>query len=76
MKKASILKLGRTLVDINKKYFRPTEVQTLLGDPSLAKKQLGWAPKTTLKELVYMMVESDLALSGLDPKKIMQPPSS
>ncbi len=68
-------KTGRVLVDINKKYFRPTEVESLLGDASLAKKQLGWAPKTTLKELVCMMVESDLALAGLDLKQILQSPS-
>ena len=63
-------KTGRVLVDINKKYFRPTEVQTLLGDPSLAKKELGWTPTTSFNELVTMMVENDLVLAGLDPKKI------
>jgi len=69
-------KTGRVLVDIDQKYFRPTEVETLIGDASRAKKQLGWTPKTTLKELVYMMVESDLVLSGLDPKQILQSPAS
>ena len=63
-------KTGRVLVDINKKYFRPAEVQTLLGDPSLAKKELGWTPTTSFNELVTMMVENDLVLAGLDPKKI------
>jgi GDPmannose 4,6-dehydratase len=63
-------KTGRVLVDINKKYFRPTEVQTLLGDPSLAEKELGWTPTTTFNELVTMMVENDLVLAGLDPKEI------
>jgi GDPmannose 4,6-dehydratase len=63
-------KTGRVLVDINKKYFRPTEVQTLLGDPSLAEKELGWTPTTTFNELVTMMVENDLVLAGLDLKEI------
>jgi len=65
-------KTGRVLVDINKKYFRPAEVETLIGDSSLARKQLGWVPKTSLEELVRMMVESDLVKCGLDPKQIMQ----
>ena len=65
-------KTGRVLVDINKKYFRPAEVETLVGDSSLARKQLGWVPKTSLEELVRMMVESDLVKCGLDPKQIMQ----
>tara|TARA_Y100000739_G_C20525027_1_gene426065 strand:- start:319 stop:471 length:153 start_codon:yes stop_codon:yes gene_type:complete len=47
---------------IDKKYFRPTEVDELLGDPSKAKKNLNWEPKTDLKSLVKIMVESDLKL--------------
>ena len=50
---------GKVVVDINKKYFRPAEVETLLGDPSLAKKDLGWEPKTKFKDLVRIMVKSD-----------------
>ncbi len=50
---------GKIVVDINKKYFRPAEVETLLGDPSLAKKDLGWEPKTKFKDLVRIMVKSD-----------------
>ena len=47
------------VIRIDEKYFRPTEVSTLLGDPSLAKNKLGWVPKTTLEDLVAEMVEID-----------------
>ncbi|QJD85209.1 GDP-mannose 4,6-dehydratase [Cohnella herbarum] len=47
------------LVEIDARYFRPTEVELLLGDPSKAKAQLGWTPKVTFEELVKMMVMSD-----------------
>lgn len=63
---------GKTVVEIDERYFRPTEVETLLGDPSKAKKILGWSPKVSFKELVKIMVESDLTLEGLDPAKIMK----
>jgi len=59
-------KSGKVLVDVNPKYFRPAEVETLLGDCSKAKAKLGWAPKTSFQELVEMMIENDLALVGLD----------
>lgn len=51
---------GKILVEIDPRYFRPTEVEFLLGDPSKAKEKLGWQPKVTFKELVKMMVEADL----------------
>lgn len=51
---------GRELVCIDSKYFRPTEVDLLLGDPSKAKQKFGWMPKTTFPELVKMMVDADL----------------
>jgi GDPmannose 4,6-dehydratase len=51
---------GRVLVEINEKYFRPVEVDYLLGDASKAKDKLNWEPKTNLKELVKIMMESDL----------------
>ena len=51
---------GEVVVKIDPRYFRPTEVETLLGDPSKAKNKLGWSPKTTLKELVSEMVKEDL----------------
>jgi GDPmannose 4,6-dehydratase len=51
---------GRTLVRVNPKYFRPAEVELLLGDYSKAKRLLGWEPKTSLEELCAMMVQADL----------------
>ncbi|MFZ5998483.1 MAG: GDP-mannose 4,6-dehydratase [Nitrospirota bacterium] len=51
---------GKIIVEIDPRYFRPTEVDLLRGDPSKAKRQLGWEPKVTFKELVDMMVASDL----------------
>ena len=50
----------KVIVEINKKYFRPTEVETLKGDFSKAQKELNWAPKTNFKELVKMMISADL----------------
>jgi GDPmannose 4,6-dehydratase len=51
---------GRTLVEVSPRYFRPTEVDLLLGDPSKAKRDLGWEPKTSLESLVSMMVKADM----------------
>lgn len=51
---------GKTLMRINPKFYRPAEVELLIGDPSQAKAKLGWEPKTTLEELCQMMVEADL----------------
>jgi GDPmannose 4,6-dehydratase len=60
IKEKGILKSsGKVVIEINEKYFRPTEVETLLGDASLAEKDLGWKPKTKFKELVHIMVDSD-----------------
>jgi GDPmannose 4,6-dehydratase len=50
-------------VEIDPQYFRPTEVDYLLGDPSKAKKAFGWKPKTSFQQLVKMMVDSDLRLA-------------
>ena len=56
---------GKTIIKVDPIYFRPTEVDTLLGDPSLAKNDLGWAPKISFDELVKEMVLSDFnKLSG------------
>lgn len=52
----------RVLVKIDPKYFRPTEVELLIGDPSKAKRQLGWTPTCKVEELCKEMVESDIAL--------------
>lgn len=51
---------GQVIVKVDPRYFRPTEVETLLGDPSKAKMRLGWVPKITFSELVSEMVEEDL----------------
>ena len=51
----------KPIVKVDPRYYRPAEVGTLLGDPSKAKNELGWAPKTSFKELVEEMTESDLA---------------
>ena len=48
------------------RYFRPTEVETLLGDPSKAKAKLGWTPKVTFKELVAEMTREDLKAAKRD----------
>lgn len=53
-------KTGKTIIEIDPRYFRPAEVDVLLGDPSKAKKILGWMPKTSFKELVELMVKHDL----------------
>jgi GDPmannose 4,6-dehydratase len=60
------LKDGQTLVRIDPRYFRPSEVDTLLGDPSKAKAKLGWTPKTSFGELVAEMMREDLALASRD----------
>ena len=52
---------GQVLVKVDPRYFRPTEVDELLGDPSKAREKLGWRPKTTFAELVAEMMESELA---------------
>ena len=49
-------------VEIDPRYFRPAEVDLLIGDPAKAKKQLGWEPKTTFKELAEIMTDADVAL--------------
>lgn len=54
-------------VKINPKYFRPTEVDLLLGDASKAKRELGWKPKVSFLELVKDMVESDIDLMRKNP---------
>ena len=64
---------NRVLVEINPSFFRLTEVDTLLGDSSKAQNILNWHPKTTFKELVNLMVESDLKEAGLDPRKFLKP---
>lgn len=64
--KGDKLFLGSTIIQVDPKYFRPTEVDLLLGDPTKSKTQLGWAPKYDLVALVKDMVVSDLQLMKKD----------
>ena len=57
------IRVGETLLRIHPKYYRPAEVETLLGDPAFARAKLGWTPKTTFAELVREMASADLALA-------------
>jgi len=54
---------AKDFIEIDSRYFRPTEVEQLLGDSSKARKKLGWTPSTTVEELTRMMVEQDLELA-------------
>ena len=58
--KAPALKVGDVIVRIDPRYYRPTEVETLLGDPAKAKEKLGWTPEITLDQMVEEMVANDL----------------
>ncbi len=57
---------GNVVVAVDPRYFRPTEVETLLGDPAKAKRELGWVPRTTFDDLVKEMVEADLNTAKRD----------
>ena len=57
---------GKCIVQVDPRYFRPTEVETLLGDASKAQQKLGWTPKITFQELVSEMVQSDLQSAQRD----------
>jgi GDPmannose 4,6-dehydratase len=57
---------GKCIVQVDPRYFRPTEVETLLGDPSKAKQKLGWVPKITFQEMVSEMVREDLKSAERD----------
>ena len=54
------VEIGQTIIEINPYYFRPTEVDLLIGDPTKAKEKLGWEPKYTLREMIAEMLENDL----------------
>ncbi len=59
-------------IGVDPAYYRPQEVNLLLGDPSKAKKNLGWEPKVKFKELVKIMLEADLKEAGLDPVRYLK----
>jgi GDPmannose 4,6-dehydratase len=62
----SKVKKGDTIVRVDPRYFRPTEVETLLGDPSKAKQKLGWVPRISFEQLVKEMIESDYTSAKRD----------
>ena len=57
---------GKLIIAVDSRYFRPSEVETLLGDTSKAKEKLGWKPKITLKEMVHEMMENDINIAKRD----------
>jgi GDPmannose 4,6-dehydratase len=58
---APMLKPGDVIVQVDPRYFRPAEVETLLGDPTKAREKLGWTPEITVQEMCAEMVASDLS---------------
>jgi GDPmannose 4,6-dehydratase len=62
-KKKPSVTIGQEIVKVNPRYFRPAEVETLLGDPSKAKKLLGWQPEITVQEMCSEMVSNDLSIA-------------
>ncbi|MGZ8304812.1 MAG: GDP-mannose 4,6-dehydratase [Telluria sp.] len=65
---------GKALVRVSPKFYRPAEVELLIGDPAKAKRVLGWEPKTTFEELVRIMLRADLAELGLDLDTVARAP--
>ena len=57
---------GNCIVQVDSRYFRPTEVETLLGDPAKARQKLGWTPCTSFQQLVAEMVREDLKSAERD----------
>lgn len=64
----NVLKPGDVIIEIDPRYFRPTEVDYLLADISKAKKQLNWEPQVKFEELIKIMVDYDMQMSGLKPQ--------
>ena len=60
------VKVGQIIVKVDPRYYRPTEVETLLGDPTKAKEKLGWVPQTSFEQLVTEMIESDYTAARKD----------
>ena len=65
-KENNFLKEGDVIVEVDSRYFRPTEVESLLGDASKAKKDLGWEPKISIEEMCKEMIEEDLKIAKLE----------
>jgi len=63
----ALVKPGDVIIEIDPRYFRPTEVEHLHADITKARQRLGWEPRTTFKELVKIMVDYDMKLAGLEP---------
>ena len=59
-------KNGKVVVEVDPRYFRPTEVESLIGDPTKAQRELGWTPRCTLDQIVDEMIEADLEAAGRD----------
>jgi GDPmannose 4,6-dehydratase len=57
---------GKVLVNVSEKYYRPTEVETLLGDPAKIKEKLGWKPECSFKKLIYEMLQFDCQAHGIE----------
>lgn len=62
-KNAPLLNVGDVIVKVDPRYFRPTEVETLLGDPSKAMHKLGWAPEITAREICAEMIAHDMKVA-------------
>ena len=62
-----VLKPGQVIIEIDPRYFRPTEVEFLQADITKERKKLGWEPRTTFEELVKIMVDYDMKLVGIEP---------
>ena len=67
-------KSGRVLVEVDQEFFRPAEVEMLIGDASKAREKLGWEPRVKYSELVQIMVKEDLLHKDLDPAEFMISP--
>lgn len=70
--KAVDVSTGKVLVEVSSDFFRPTEVDLLLGDATKAQRKLNWSPKTSIEELVHIMVSADLQIVGEGGKKVAE----
>ena len=73
--KAPSVSIGDVVVRVDPRYFRPAEVDLLLGDPAKARRVLGWEPTVGLKELAHMMVEGDLRLAQAESERHVGAPA-